>query len=161
MGETEMTFATMADFVGKEIGLSDWQEVSQEMINGFAAATLDDQWIHVDVERAKRESPFGGPVAHGYLTLSLIAGLSLKLGIVPKDTAAALNYGLEKVRFLAPVRAGQKVRLRVTLAGVEEKAPGQYLMKASNVVEVEGSDKPAVIAETLAMLMAPRPAKGA
>lgn len=161
MSATDMTFATMADFIGKEIGLSDWQVVSQDMINSFAASTLDNQWIHVDVERANRESPFGGPVAHGYLTLSLIAGLSLGLGIVPKDTAAALNYGLDKVRFLTPVRAGQRIRLRVTLMGFEQKAPGQYLMKANNVVEVEGSDKPAVIAETLAMLMGGRPPKGA
>jgi len=161
MSETELTFATMADHIGKEIGLSDWQVVSQDMINGFALATLDDQWIHVDVARATQESPFGAPVAHGYLTLSLIAGLSLKLGIVPKGTAAALNYGLDKVRFLAPVKAGQRVRLRVSLMGFEEKGPGQFLMKAGNVIEVEGSDKPAVIAETLAMLMAGRPVKGA
>ncbi len=161
MSETELTFATMADHIGKEIGLSDWQVVSQDMINGFALATLDDQWIHVDVARATQESPFGAPVAHGYLTLSLIAGLSLKLGIVPKGTAAALNYGLDKVRFLAPVKAGQRVRLRVSLMGFEEKGSGQFLMKAGNVIEVEGSDKPAVIAETLAMLMAGRPAKGA
>lgn len=161
MSETELTFATMADHIGKEIGLSDWQVVSQDMINGFALATLDDQWIHVDVARATQESPFGAPVAHGYLTLSLIAGLSLKLGIVPKGTAAALNYGLDKVRFLAPVKAGQRVRLRVSLMGFEEKGSGQFLMKAGNVIEVEGSDKPAVIAETLAMLMAGRPVKGA
>ena len=161
MSAQTLTFDSMAEHIGKEIGVSGWQEVSQEMINGFAGSTLDDQWIHVDVERARKESPFGGTVAHGYLTLSLIAGLSLGLGIVPEGTKAALNYGLDKVRFLAPVMAGQRVRLRVTLTGFDEKGPGQYLMKASNTIEVEGSDKPALIAETLAMIMGGRPPKGA
>lgn len=161
MSAQTLTFENMAGHIGQEIGVSGWQEVSQEMINGFADATLDNQWIHVDVERARKESPFGGTVAHGYLTLSLIAGLSLGLGIVPVGTKAALNYGLDKVRFLAPVMAGQRVRLRVTLTGFEEKGPGQYLMKASNTIEVEGSDKPALIAETLAMIMGGRPPKGA
>ena len=148
-----LTFASMNDHVGKELGTSGWVTVDQAMINNFAETTGDRQWIHVDVERAKRESPFRAPIAHGYLTLSLIAGLAQQIeGVVPENTQAAFNYGLDKVRFLAPVKVGARVRLRTTIVSVEDKGPGQYLMKASNTIEIEGEDKPALIAETLAML---------
>ena len=150
---SDLTYADMPGKIGESLGTSDWHEVTQAAVNQFAECTGDDQWIHVDVERAKKHSPFGGPVAHGYLTLSLVAGLSMQLGIAPKGTAAALNYGLDKVRFLTPVPVGARVRLHVKLVGFEEKAPGQYLMKAENTLEVEGADKPAVIAESLAMLV--------
>lgn len=150
---TDLTFDSMASMVGEKLGTSGWHEVTQDAVNEFANSTGDHQWIHVDVERAKKESPFGGPVAHGYLTLSLIAGLSLDLGIVPKGTAAALNYGLDKVRFLAPVPVGAKVRLHVSLMSFDKKDNGQYLMKAENTIEIQGSDKPALIAETLAILV--------
>lgn len=156
-----LTFATMKDRIGQELGVSSWLTVDQSMINQFAECTGDRQWIHVDVERAIRESPFKGPIAHGYLTLSLVAALSYDIGAVPEGTAAAFNYGLDKVRFLTPVKAGAKVRMRSTLLGFDEKGPGQFLMKASNVIEIEGEEKPALIAETLAMLVAGRPPKGA
>jgi acyl dehydratase len=155
----ELTFEAMKEMTGKELGVSSWITVDQTMIDAFAETTRDRQWIHIDVERAKRESPFKAPVAHGYLTLSLIAPMSYEIGAVPKGTVAAFNYGLDKVRFLTPVRAGSKVRMRSTLVSFEEKGPGQYLMKSSNVVEIEGEDKPALIAETLAMLVAGPPAK--
>ena len=150
---TELTMSNLRDRVGSELGVSDWMVVDQERINEFADCTGDRQWIHVDVERAKRESPFGGPVAHGYLTLSLIGPLSLDIGVVPSDAAAGLNYGLDKVRFLAPVPAGGRVRLRVVLENVEEKNNGQLLVRTKNTVEIENSDKPALIAETLALLV--------
>ena len=102
---------------------------------------------------AKRESPFGGPVAHGYLTLSLIGPLSLDVGVVPSDAAAGFNYGLDKVRFLAPVPAGGRVRLRVVLDTIEERKDGQLLVRTKNTVEVENSDKPALIADALALLV--------
>lgn len=154
-----LTFETMPSMVGKELGTSSWITVDQKMIDEFAETTRDKQWIHIDVERAKRESPFGAPVAHGYLTLSLVAVMSYEIGAVPEGTAAAFNYGLDKVRFLTPVKAGQKVRMRSTLVSFEPKGPGQFLMKCSQTVEIEGEDKPALIAETLAMLIAGRPAK--
>lgn len=154
-----LTFATMPTMIGRELGVSSWITVDQEMINQFAETTRDRQWIHIDVERAKRESPFRAPVAHGYLTLSLIAAMSYDIGAVPEGTAAAFNYGLDKVRFLTPVKAGARVRMRSTLVSFEEKGAGQFLMKASNVVEIEGENKPALIAETLAMLVAARPGK--
>jgi acyl dehydratase len=138
--------------VGKELGVSDWLVVDQDRINQFAACTEDRQWIHTDPERAAKQSPFGATIAHGYLTLSLLAGLGLQAIKMPSNLMAAVNYGLDKVRFLAPVKVGSRVRLRATLVSLEEKAPGQYLMKASNTIEIEGDEKPALIAETLAML---------
>ena len=150
---TELTMSNIKDRVGSELGVSDWMVVGQERINEFADCTGDRQWIHVDVDRAKRESPFGGPVAHGYLTLSLVGPLSLDVGVVPADAAAGFNYGLDKVRFLAPVPAGGRVRLRVFLDNVEERNDGQLLVKTKNTIEVENSDKPALIAEALALLV--------
>src|SRR5271157_4364173 len=155
---SELTMSNLKDRLGSELGVSDWMLVDQELINEFAKCTGDRQWIHVDVERARRESPFGGPVAHGYLTLSLIGPLSLDVGVVPSDAAAGFNYGLDKVRFLAPVPAGGRVRLRVVLDNVEERNDGQLLVMTRNTIEIENSDKPALIAEALALLV---PAKTA
>ena len=159
MTDAKLTFADMAARVGKELGVSSWITVDQKMIDEFAETTGDKQWIHIDVERAKRESPYRAPVAHGYLTLSLVAVMSYEVGALPEGTAAAFNYGLDKVRFLAPVRAGSRVRMRSTLMSFEEKAPLQFLMKCNQVVEIEGEEKPALIAETLAMIVAAQPAK--
>ena len=145
---------TLGDFVGRELGVSDWVVVDQARIDAFAACTGDRQWIHVDVERAERESPFGGTIAHGYLSLSLLASLAIEIGIVPKDASAGLNYGLDKVRFMTPVKAGARVRSRVTLASVENKGGGRILINTTNTLEIEGEDKPALIAQTLAMLIA-------
>lgn len=152
------TYENMAEMVGKPVGSSNWVEITQDDVNQFAQCTGDHQWIHTDPERAKKESPFGGPVAHGYLTLSLLASMTMEMGIVPANTAAALNYGLDKVRFLAPVLVGAKVRLHAKLVSFEKRDNGQYLMKCENTMEIEGSEKPALIAETLAMLV---PAPGA
>ena len=146
--------ATLDDFVGRELGLSDWVVVDQARIDAFAACTGDRQWIHVDVERAKRESPFGGTIAHGYLTLSLLAALAIEIGLIPEDAAAGLNYGLDKVRFMTPVKAGARVRNRVTLVSVEKKDGGRIIVKTMNELQIEGEEKPALIAETLAMLVA-------
>jgi acyl dehydratase len=149
----EVTYKQMGEMVGESLGSSSWLVITQEAVNEFANSTGDKQWIHVDVERAKKESPFGGPVAHGYLTLSLLAAMSMEIGIAPKGTVAALNYGLDKVRFLAPVPVGAKVRLHVKLTGFDRKDNGQYLMKSENAMEIEGADKPALIAESLAILV--------
>ena len=154
---SDLTLAQLGEHVGQELGVSEWVAIEQARIDAFASCTGDHQWIHVDVERAKRESPFRSPVAHGYLTLAMIAPLSMQIGIIPKDAAAGLNYGIDKVRFLAPVPAGARVRLRVSLVGVEPKEGGQTVMKTRNTLEVEGSEKPALIAETLALLI---PEKG-
>ena len=155
---SNLTLAGLDERIGQELGVSDWVAIDQARIDTFASCTGDHQWIHVDVERAKRESPFGGPVAHGYLTLAMVAPLAMQVGIIPKDAAAGLNYGIDKVRFLAPVPAGARVRLRVTLSESNEGTSGQVIMKTQNTLEVEGSEKPALIAETLALLI---PASGA
>jgi len=148
------TMATIADYTGREIGVSGWTTIDQRRIDEFADCTGDRQWIHVDVERARRESPFGGTIAHGYLTLSVAASLAIEAGVIPVDAAAALNYGLDKVRFLAPVKAGSRVRNRVVLQAAEAKGSGRTLVTLQNTIEIEGEAKPALIAESLAMLMA-------
>jgi acyl dehydratase len=155
---TQISFANIDEYIGCEIGISEWLAIDQARVNMFADATGDHQWIHVDVERAKRESPFRAPVAHGYLSLALVAALSMQAGAIPADAAAAMNYGLDKVRFLAPVPVGSRVRLRVSLLGVERKDAGQLVMKTNNILEIEGSEKPALIAETLAFIVASRKA---
>ena len=115
----QYSLATASAFVGRDLGVSDWVIVDQDRIDQFAACTGDRQWILVDVERARRESPFGGPIAHGYLTLSLIAAMVMELGVIPPDAATGLNYGLDKVRFIAPVKAGARVRTRANLISAE------------------------------------------
>lgn len=150
---SKLTIAGLSERIGEELGLSEWATIDQARIDAFASCTGDHQWIHVDVERARRESPFRGPIAHGYLALAMVAPLSMQIGVIPIDAAAGLNYGIDKVRFLAPVPAGARVRLRVVLVGVEPKERGQVVMKTRNTLEVEGSEKPALIAETLALLI--------
>jgi acyl dehydratase len=142
---TTTTMAELPGLVGSELGTSDWHEVAQEHVNQFAEATGDHQWIHVDVERAKAESPFGGPIAHGYLTLSLIIPMYSEV-LVVSDAKMGVNYGLNKVRFPAPVPVGAKVRLTATLKDVEEVAGGLQVTIAG-VIEAEGGSKPVCIAE--------------
>jgi len=146
--------ATIDDFVGRELGISDWVVIDQSRINAFAECTGDRQWIHVNEERAKRESPFGGTIAHGYLTLSLLAALAMEIGLIPEDASVGLNYGLDKVRFMTPVKAGARVRNRVTLISVEKKSGGRIIVKTMNELQIEGEEKPALVAESLAMLVA-------
>ncbi len=133
--------------VGQEIGVSDWLLIDQARVNGFADVTGDRQWIHVDVERAGRESPFGAPIAHGYLTLSLLAKFAGEC-IAVDGIKLAVNYGLNRVRFAAPVKVGSRVRARFTLAAVEDIAGGAQ-MQWQATIDIEGSDKPACIAEML------------
>jgi len=129
---SELTLAGLSERIGSELGVSDWVVIDQERIDIFASCTGDRQWIHVDPERAKRESPFRGPIAHGYLTLAMVAPLAMQIGVIPKDAAAGLNYGIDKVRFLAPVPAGARVRLRVVLAGVEPRDGGQVIVLSNS-----------------------------
>ena len=145
MSTTTTTLAELSGLTGTELGTSDWVEVTQERVNLFADATDDHQWIHVDVERADRESPFGGPIGHGYLTLSLLIPMWSQV-LVVTDAAMAVNYGLNKVRFPAPVPVGSKLRLTATLKDVEEVAGGLQIT-ATAVIEREGGDKPVCIAE--------------
>lgn len=152
MAERTLTFDDLRASVGQELGVSEWVLIDQERIDAFANCTGDHQWIHVDVARARKRSPFRTTIAHGFLTLSLIGALIQELRIVPETTQAAVNYGLDKVRFLYPVKAGSRVRLRCRLMSMEDKGPRQYLLKAENTIEIDGEEKPALIAETLVML---------
>ena len=147
------SMTTASQFVGRALGVSDWAAVDQDCINQFAACTGDRQWIHVDVERARRESPFGGPIAHGYLTLSLVAATAMELGVIPPDAETGLNYGLDKVRFIVPVKAGSRVRNHVSLLSVEPQAGGRILLKLHCTLKIEGEAKPALVAEMLCMLI--------
>lgn len=143
----------LKDYIGKEVGVSDWFEVDQDRINKFAEATEDYQYIHIDEERAA-ETPFGGTIAHGFLTLSLLSHLGSQGGAIKlKDPVMGINYGLDKLRFINPVRAGKRIRARYTLIDGFEKKPRHYLLKHSVTVEIEGEEKPALIAETLGMIV--------
>ncbi len=133
--------------VGQMIGTSDWFEVTQERINKFAEATGDFQFIHVDLEKAK-QTPFGGTIAHGFLTLSLIPVLgAMTEGARVTDVKMGVNYGGNKTRFISPVRAGKRVRAHVKLLDLVEKRPGQWQQTNEYTIEIEGEDKPALIAE--------------
>jgi acyl dehydratase len=153
MPSSDYSIDTISQYVGQELGVSEWMTIDQERINHFADFTGDHQWIHVDVERAKRESLFGTTIAHGYLTLSLAAALSMELGIIPAGVSQALNYGLDKVRFLAPVKSGSRVRDRVVLLAAEPQGKGRLLLKFRNTIEIEGETKPALIADALSLLV--------
>ena len=137
--------------VGQEIGVSEWITVDQGRINAFADATEDHQFIHVDPEAAAR-TPFGGTVAHGFLSLSLLSRMAYDVMLVPDTLKMGVNYGFDRVRFLAPVRAGKRVRGRFVLEDASEKAPGQLLTRHAVTVEIEGEEKPALTAVWLGLL---------
>jgi acyl dehydratase len=137
--------------VGQPIGVSGWIEVGQDRIEQFADATEDHQFIHVDQELA-RQTPFGGTIAHGFLSLSLLSRMAADVTLVPDTTRMAVNYGLDRVRFLAPVKSGKRVRGHFTLDGIEEKAPGQILIRQTVSVEIEGEAKPALTAQWLGLI---------
>ena len=142
--------AELKDYVGKELGRSQWLTIDQERINLFAEATGDYQFIHVDPVKAA-QTPFGSTIAHGFLSLSLIPQLMEDILILPEGAKMVVNYGLDSVRFIQPVKVNSRVRLKVDMNDVIEKKPGQWLLKATATLEIEGSDKPAYIAEPLSL----------
>lgn len=146
------TLTEIKNRVGDQIGVSSWIEIDQARIDAFADATEDRQFIHVDPLAAAR-TPFGGTIAHGFLTLSLLSRMAAEAMLVPDGLKMAVNYGLDRVRFLAPVRSGKRVRGRFTLDSVEEKAPGQVLLRHTVTVEIEGEEKPALSAVWLGLMI--------
>ncbi len=138
--------------LGTELGVSDWLVVGQDMIDRFADVTGDHQWIHVDRERAAA-GPFGGTIAHGFLTLSLLPALSPQDWLAIPGVIGALNYGLNRVRFLTPVRAGSRVRGRVRMRSLEARGGGRVLVGNEATVEIEGEERPALVAETLVLVL--------
>ena len=138
--------------VGKELEPSPWLEITQERVNQFADATNDHQFIHIDPEKAAR-TPFGGPIAHGFLSLSLLSYLNEQSAVFPENLAIVINYGSDKVRYLEPVRVGKRIRSRQTVIEMNEKKPGHWLMKCAVTVDIEGEDTPALVAEILSMMV--------
>ncbi|SDS32606.1 Acyl dehydratase [Nocardioides scoriae] len=147
---TFSTFEEIEAAAGEEVGTTDWVEITQERVDQFADATGDHQWIHVDVEKAK-DGPFGGTIVHGYLTLSLVPWLSAQV-IDLQTSGAKLNYGVNKVRFPNPVRVGSKVRLVASIGSITEIPAGRQLT-LKYVIEIDGQDKPACVAETVVLLL--------
>ena len=147
-----MSMAMLAGRVGQELGVSAWRVIEQDRIDRFADATDDHQWIHVDRARAAG-GPFGATVAHGFLTLSLLAPTAYEVLADIFAGATAFNYGLDKVRFVAPVRVGSRVRNRIRLLAVEAKPEGRWLLTSENIFEIEGEEKPALIAVSLVMIL--------
>ncbi|MEO0412072.1 MAG: MaoC family dehydratase [Pseudomonadota bacterium] len=141
---------TLQDYIGQETGLSDWIEVTQSDVDAFANITRDHQFIHVDVEKAK-ETPFGGTIAHGFLTLSLLSGFAEGTTLILEGVKMGVNYGLEKVRFLAPVKVGARVRGRFVLADASERSPGVYQTVYDARVEIEGETKPVLSARWIVL----------
>ena len=149
-----MPIASLDDIrarIGTDIGVSDWIAIDQARIDAFADTTEDRQFIHVD-PAAAAQTPFGGTIAHGFLTLSLLSRMAADVMQVPDSTIMAVNYGLDRVRFIAPVRAGSRVRGRFTLDAVDDKAPGQLLLRHTVTVEIEHNDKPALTAQWLGLI---------
>ncbi|HEY7260764.1 MAG TPA: MaoC family dehydratase [Trebonia sp.] len=144
---TTTTLAELPSFKGQVLGVSDWFDITQQRVNTFADATDDHQWIHVDVERANAESPFGGPIGHGFLTLSLFVPMWSQV-LTVTDVGMAVNYGVNKVRFPAPVPVGSRIRLTATLVDVEEVKGGLQLV-VGGVIEREGGDKPVCVVESV------------
>jgi len=140
----------MMNAVGTKLEPSDWIEISQQRINEFADCTEDHQFIHVDEAKAKN-TPFGGTIAHGFLTLSLLAGLIEKIGVTPENTVMGMNYGFDKVRFLAPVKSGKRVRMVGEVLNVDQKDEKRFLTTFGVSMEIEGEDTPALVAEFLLM----------
>ncbi|MEW5734392.1 MAG: MaoC family dehydratase [Thermodesulfobacteriota bacterium] len=144
--------AKIKEKVGAVLGVSDWIQITQDRVNAFAECTEDRQWIHVDIEQAKK-GPFGGPIAHGFLVLSMVPFFSAQIGVIPEGAIMAVNYGLNKVRFVNPVKVGSRIRDNVTLSAVEEKEGKRVLITSTHTIEIENETKPAAIAEMLAMFM--------
>lgn len=144
-----VTLQEMRDLVGKSIGVSPWVLIDQERIDAFAEVTEDHQFIHVDPERAAKAGPFGGTIAHGFLTLSLLVRMAELSVPLLEDDPPVINFGLDKIRWLVPVKAGQRIRARFTLAEMNEKTPGRLLFRHSVTVEIEGEDRAALVAHWL------------
>jgi acyl dehydratase len=145
------SFAEIKARIGTEVGVSDWILVDQAAIDGFADVTGDHQFIHVD-PAAAAQTPFGGTIAHGFLTLSLLSQMAAGVMLIPPTIRMGVNYGFEKVRFIAPVRSGKRVRGRFTLASAAEKRPGQWQFLHQVTVEIEGEDKPALTADWIGLI---------
>jgi acyl dehydratase len=139
------------DFIGKEIGVSDWITLTQEQVNMFAESTRDPDWMHIDVERSAKESPYGNTIVQGFLMMSLVIHLSDEMKLIPNGTEYGLNYGMDRTRFTSVVTVGSRVRDHVVLKSFEPRPHGRYLQSATHTLEVEGQEKPAMVADWLVL----------
>lgn len=149
---SQLTIEGLQARIGEELGVSQWLEVAQERIDQFAEVTQDRQFIHIDQEAAAK-TPFGGTIAHGFLTLSLLPKLMADIDLTPHNTVMAVNYGADKLRFLAPVPSGSRIRARMKLLDITQKRPGQYMFRAGVTIDIEGGDKPALSVESLSLFV--------
>jgi acyl dehydratase len=147
----DFTTDTAARYIGQELSVSDWLTISQPQVTGFAECTLDPDWMHVDVERSRRESPYRETIVQGFLMQSLVIYFLHQANLQPRDTAYGLNYGMDRVRFLVPVVTGSRVRDHIVLTGFSPRGEGRYLMKTTHTLDLEGSSKPAMVAEWLVL----------
>ena len=151
--ERKYTCGDLRKMKGSELGVSQWLTVKQDLINGFGEATRDDDWLHLDPERAARETPYGGTIAFGFWTVAMLTHFSHEIGMWPSDIAYGLNYGLDRVRWISPVPVGSRIRNRCVLKGFDERGEGRYLIRTSNTIEIEGKDRPALVAEWLGLFV--------
>jgi acyl dehydratase len=151
--ERKYTCNDLMKMKGSELGVSEWLTVKQELIDGFGEATKDDDWLHLDPERTARETPFGGTIAFGFWTLSMLTHFSHEIGMWPSDIGYGLNYGLDRVRWTSPVPVGSRIRNRCVLIRFDERDEGQFLIRTSNTIEIEGKDRPALLAEWLGLFV--------
>jgi acyl dehydratase len=149
-GKGEIDAAKLESMIGQDVGLSDWALIDQRMINGFADVTFDPYFIHTDPDRARKETQFGGTIAHGFLTLSMLSAMAYDTLPDIKGRTVGMNYGFDKIRFISPVPAGSRIRGRFKIADVQRK-PGQVVVKYAVTVEIEGKEKPALAAEWLTL----------
>ncbi|WP_158963551.1 MaoC family dehydratase [Chachezhania sediminis] len=155
MAAIDDVLAASEPLIGKETGVTEWRTVDQTMIDTFAECTDDHQWIHVDVERAKKETPFGTTIAHGFLTLSLGSTMAYECATPMPGQLMSLNYGFDKVRFLNPVKSGSRVRGRFVLQSIKKRKPNEILRTNLFTVEIEGEETPALVAEWLGLTIFP------
>jgi acyl dehydratase len=153
MRPIELAFQSLQDSIGADLGVSEWVLVDQRMIDAFAAVTSDHQFIHVDPARARAETPFGGTIAHGFLTLSLASRMAYDCIKEHPGQVMSVNYGLDKIRFLSPVHSGSRIRGRFTANGATRKSDTQLLQRFTLVIEIEGDEKPALMADWLSMVV--------
>ncbi|HEY9553025.1 MaoC family dehydratase [Allosphingosinicella sp.] len=148
-----LTIEDLRRRIGSEIGISNWIEVDQTLIDSFAHSTKDMDWMHIDPERASRDGPYGGTIAFGFWTLSMLTHFSHEIGMWPADVAYGLNYGLERVRWITPVRVGARIRMRCKLLDIEDRGEERFLIRTDNSLEIEGEERLALVAEWLGMFV--------
>jgi acyl dehydratase len=155
MSRAQITIEELQAKTGEAVGVSQWRAVDQQRIDGFAELTEDPQWIHTDPARAAKESPFGTTIAHGFLSLSLLSAMAMDVLPTIQGQVMGINYGFDKVRFMNPVREGSKVRGTFTLLEVKQRSESEWQLRHGVTVEIEGQDKPALIAEWLSLAIVP------